>query len=200
MYVCGPCATINPDEIVITPLPLSNELEVPFGDQSIATCPNHYEPTLRATIMLTRASGADDTRLQELLAAYMEEGAVEDEPEEESSEERQEESELPEGVGDEGFGLEEVNDELSDLDEEDEGPDYYEALKAYAWNYTIDWSQDGRDELRKWMVSQGMSDRGKVRADLQTRFALLHVGSGALAALLNPRAYQKFMKAYNAVV
>ncbi|MFC4117522.1 hypothetical protein [Nonomuraea zeae] len=203
MYVCGPCATINPDEPAITILPISNDLEVPFGDQSIATCPSHYEPTLRATIMLTRAAGGDDTQLQDMLAAHLEEGDAGSGPElEEPAEELQEEGE-PEEVEESrahSRSLEEVEEELADLgDEEDEGPDYYEALKNHAWNYAVDWSTTGKEMLRKWMKGKGLSDRGRVAPETQTEFALQHVANGALGTLLNPRAHQKFVRAYEKV-
>ncbi|MEU7863475.1 hypothetical protein [Nonomuraea sp. NPDC049141] len=196
---------MKPDNIKITPLPPSNEFEVPLGDREgsvIATCEPHYVPTLRSLIMFSAAAGVGRPELQELLDVHLSEHRVdelgdsesdeeESEPEEEEEEEEEEE---PQADNPHGRTLEQVNDELDDL-EEPEGPDLYEALKRYPWTYTNDWTDGGKSALRAWMVSQGMSDRGRVTPETQTKFALLHVGSGALSALLATKAHARFTRA-----
>jgi hypothetical protein len=199
---------MNPNEITITPLPDSNEFEVPLTDgAAIATCEPHYVPTLKGVIAFHKAAGVDRTDLQEMLDVYLSEHRVMelddsepaegDEPAEDDQEDQEEE---PESDDPHSRTLDEVNDELNDLDDEEgEGPDYYEALKNHPWNYGADWTATGKEMLRDWMRGEGMSDRGRVPGDIQTKFALLYADNGALRTLLSPKAHTRFTRAYENV-
>jgi hypothetical protein len=183
MFVCGTCAALKPNDVKITPLPASNEFEVPVTDDvKIHTCEPCYVPTLTMNIGVFAAAGVARPDLEELRDVYLsehrvpesgnvrpiEEWPTDDEPAEEDQEDE------PKPGDPHRRTLDEVNDELDDLDDQEDEEDESDPVPPYSFNYTADFHELGKRALRDWAKGQRLisaGHRGTIPQDVMNAFA-----------------------------